>query len=169
MARCATVKSDFPPGLITDDAGDFPLPKNAVEAAGLTAPEKAKILRATDEFQETLRADLEAILSDLDGSPGNTDSLTISQLVASIRKHSVPQEIGGARKSIARARAGLAPLPSPRTPTEKFEQLIANVGNAYEARLADELGSARAAELRAINDGWSNHNVSSGRCDEEEN
>ncbi len=24
MARCSTVKSDFPPGLITDDAGDFP-------------------------------------------------------------------------------------------------------------------------------------------------
>ena len=48
MARCATIKSDFPPGLITDDASGFPLPKNAIEAAGLTAPEKAKILRATD-------------------------------------------------------------------------------------------------------------------------
>lgn len=78
-----------------------------------------------------------------------------------------PQEIRDTRNNIARARAGLAPLLPPRTPTQEFEQLIANIGNDYEARLADELGSSRAAELRVINDGWNNHSVSSGRCDEE--
>lgn len=93
MARCATVKSDYPPGLITNDTSGFPLPKKAVEAveaAGLMTTERAQILRATNEFQETLRADLKAILRELDGSPDKTDSLTTAQLVASIRKYSVP-------------------------------------------------------------------------------
>ncbi|HFE46810.1 MAG TPA: hypothetical protein ENJ18_15190 [Nannocystis exedens] len=168
MARCATVKSDYPSGLITDDANGFPLSKKAADAAGLTATEKDKTLRATNEFQKTVQADLREILRGLDGSPDQIDSLTSAQLVALIRKHSVPQEIRDTRKSIARARAGQDPLPPPKTPTEQFEQLIANLGNAYEARLAEELGSARAAELRAIDDGWGNRFVSSGRCDEEE-
>lgn len=168
MARCGTVKSDYPGGVLSDYLSEFPLPQKTVELAELSAREKEQIVRVTNNFRETMHSELGMIMRDLDGSQDQADALTIEQLVASIRKHSVSQEAIDARKNIARARADLAPLPAPATPTERFEQLVQNLGDTYEARLAEELGSARAAELRAINDGWpGGRNVSSGRCDEE--
>lgn len=166
MARCATVKYDYPSGLL-GSAPIMPFPPAAADAVGLGEGEQELIARATDEARAELRAQLAAILLEFGVSSQDMEDMSLQQMRAAAVTRQSLDDVQAARRSIARERAGLERAPAPRTPTEKFEHLTATMGDVYERTLAKFLGPDRAAELRAAGDGWSSRSVAGGQCDTE--
>ena len=164
MARCATVKADYPQSLFLESES-FPLPEAIVDAATLGQGERELISRAHEEFRIDLQRQLETILLDLGADKDDIKSMSPSAMKLEIKRREDPEQLQSARRQIARERAGLEQPISPRTPTEKFEYLMGDLGNAYESKLARVLGEHRAAELRSIGDGWSARSVVGGECD----
>jgi hypothetical protein len=105
MARCATVKTDYPPGLISSEGAGGPISHRTIELAAVTEDEEERITRATDNYRATVRDELDALLLALGGSRDELATMTTDQLVAAIRRRQAPEEATSARKEIARARA----------------------------------------------------------------
>src|SRR5690606_36545393 len=135
------------------------------DTAAVTAHEQALILQVTEEHRARLKGELEAILVQLGAAPAEVATMPPQDMTAAIHQMAPAPEVQRARRQIARERAGLDPPLQPRTPTERFEALMANVGDAHEEKLARVLGAGRAAELRAVRDGWGASTVAGGECD----
>ena len=151
--------------LFDGDEAVLPLPPEAIEAASLSDDERQALVRATRALRVDLGHQLSGILSELGVPRDELTTMSLGAMRAEIKRREVPEEVQSARRQIARERAGLErPLP-PRTPTERFEHLMAELGNTYESRVSRDLGEGRAAELRAAGDGWNSRSVAGGQCD----
>lgn len=166
MARCGTVKVDYPVGLLDDSP--FHLNDALVHAANLDEPERRLVEAATEEFRAELKQQLTPISRDLGIVADVLATAPLQSIVTEIQLREIPKELQGTRKELSRERAGLSRASAPRTPTERFEHIFVGLGEAYQAKIARVLGSERAADLRAIKDGWGATVVASGSCDGEE-
>lgn len=165
MARCATIKSDYPEGLFADGSVVFPFPQQTIEAASISEQERELIMQATEEMRTEIRRQFEDILLDFGMSRQDTAGMSLDRMKAALKEREDIEDVQRARRQIARARAGLDRPLVPRTATEKTEHTLANLGEMYEQKLGQVLGSDRAAELRAAGDGWSSRSVAGGQCE----
>lgn len=164
MARCGTVKYDYPVGLLNSEP--FQLAPNIVETASVISRELGSIHEVADSFRDELRPKFtELLLQYPDVGPLEAMSLEDMRLALVNRETEAIKEVQNVRRNLARARAGLEEAVIPRTPTEKFETLMAGLGDDFEKKLAAVLGASRARELRVVQDGWGATTIVGGRCD----
>jgi hypothetical protein len=163
MARCGAVRTDYPFKLLTEEP--FTVDPIVVELASVSTAEQARIQAASEAFRTGIHAEIKSIARAL-LPPQHDEAPDMRALLQALRAAQVPTEVTAVRRELARARAGLERARPPRTPSERLEHLMADVGDRYETLLAQELGPARAAELRAVQDGWGARIVAMGSCEE---
>jgi len=162
---CGTVKVDYPVGLLDDSP--FHLNDGLAHTANLDDRERELVEEATTEFRAELKQQLAPVLRDLDIDDKALTAAPLQRIFTEIQAREVPDELQRVRKELARERAGLSRASVPRTPTERFEHIFVGLGEAYQSKVARVLGAERAADLRAISDGWGASIVASGPCDGE--
>lgn len=164
MARCGTVKIDYPDGLLSD--GPFKLNESLARAASVDASERERIEKATEEFRAGLKQQLVPILREFGVDDEAIATATLKEAVETIQAREVLDQLYAARRELARGRAGLASVGAPRSPTERFEHIFVTLGDTYLSSLARTLGAERAADLRSVGDGWGASIIASVPCDE---
>lgn len=166
MAKCATVKVDYPPFLQNvepPDVGEY------ARNMGLTDDKDiAGMQTAAQHHYDGYLAELRSMFVDLggdqelaqDASPQTLNSFIADQVDRDTMSE-VQRRIAGERAGIAEAPADLSALPI----EERLVRLNAELGNDFEKHLAKELGAGRARSLRGMKDGWpGSTSVSSGQC-----
>jgi ferric-dicitrate binding protein FerR (iron transport regulator) len=155
MAKCATVKIDYPAFLEQFDA---PQTRGYAEDLGITDPqEQAALQSAAERHHEAVANTLREIYLELGGDEEFAGSASPSTLEAYIRDQVDQEALGNVQRRIAQERAGLREPPAPGAELsieERFWRLRAELGNDFEQHVASALGPERAHELRSVHDGW---------------
>ncbi|MEM6993572.1 MAG: hypothetical protein AAF721_23870, partial [Myxococcota bacterium] len=168
MARCGIARLEVPQ-MPRPEAGMDAFPASWREAAGVTEEEHDKLERAAESFAKQHRQQW----AELAASAGIDRSWaeTSVPVVVSTRIFAEFDEdqYASAVENVARERAGKEPsgedVPGP---LDAAVRLRLGAGDAYEAAIADAVGEARAAELRAAGDGWpGTHGTVGNRCEVE--
>ena len=168
MAKCGTVKIDYPSFLYDFDA---PQTDSFASDLGITDPqEKAALQRAAEQHHANLGKTLRELYRELGGDEEFAASASPSTLEAYIKDQIDEEALGNVQRRIAEERAGLREAPAPGTELsieERFWRMRADLGNEFESELAQGLGPERAHELRSAQDGWpGSTSVHSSRCTE---
>lgn len=163
MARCATIQYDVPYGVLTDAPIDA---KQALGGElGLSAEQEQKVRAASERFRQEVKQELLSI-ADSAGIPrSDVQDASPDALIKTLRSTLGEREID-ARRRAARTRAGLEEPRPARTPEARLVELMVGLGDRYQSRLADEVGSELASELRAADDGWPSKTLLGSRCEE---
>lgn len=135
----------------------------AAAALALSSRERALLQRTLDDMHAELRGFAERALAEATGR--STTPLGLEEMLAELQTH--PESgFEEARETLARERAGLIPPPASGAhppPGERLLRLWAGAGEQFERRLLDELGRARAHQLRSSPDAaWMNRFSQSG-------
>ena len=166
MARCASVKVDFPGFL---DNVESPEVAGYARNLGITDPKEVAALQAAadahyDQFNDRLRK----IFLELGGDAEMAQDASAATMESYIGDQLDRELMGDVQRRIAEERAGLREPPADLAALSIEEQsfrLQAGLGNQFEAHLAEHLGAGRARELRRVNDGWpGSTSVQSGDC-----
>ena len=169
MARCASVKVDFPGFL---DNVESPRVDGYAKNLGITDPaEVAALQRAADAHYTDFNTRLREIFVELGGDPAMAEDASAATMKSFIADQLDNDLMGEVQRRVAEERAGMREPPADPSALSIEEQafrLHAELGNDFESYLAKELGDARAHELRAVRDGWpGSTSVSSGDCVED--
>ena len=155
MARCGVARLDVPhsppPGSGLDM---FPAPWR--ELAGVGEAEHAELEAAACAYLAAQRARLSELAVSVGIQREWSDATVPAVVVTRITAEFEPEQVAAAIDRVARERAGLEPddgLELPPT-LEQVIRLRLDTGDAFEAAIAEAVGEARAAELRAAADGW---------------
>ena len=168
MARCGIARVESPslPGV---GSGTETFPASWRETAGVTDAEHEKLERAAAAFAARYREQW----ADLAAQAGieRAWAETSAPVVVSTRIFAEFDEdqYANAVEQVARERAGWDSTGDP-TPEilDAAVRLRLGVGDAYQDAIAEAVGPARAAELRAAADGWPGaHSTNGNRCDVE--
>ncbi|MCA9711499.1 MAG: hypothetical protein KDK70_37015, partial [Myxococcales bacterium] len=166
MARCGVVRYDFPAMFAQLDwTPEFE--REWLDLVGATAEEGERLIRVADDYRDDLFAKLEAIGREVGVEPWGTD-VTLLTVVIELSKAVGDDEVAAASRRVAQERAGLAEPPASLEGlpvAERFLREFSDVGGAFEERITQELGAARAHELRVARDGWPGLKYQTGaRC-----
>lgn len=166
MAKCASVKVDFPGFL---DNVDSPRVDGYAKSLGISDPaEVAALQRAADAHYTDFNARLRQIFVELGGDPAMAEDASAATMKSFIADQLDNDLMGEVQRRVAEERAGMREPPADPSALSIEEQafrLHAELGNDFEGYLAKELGPSRAHELRAVQDGWpGSTSVSSGDC-----
>jgi hypothetical protein len=145
MARRCEVRFEMP--AITDDQPPI-ITEEAAAALSLSSRERALVERTLNDMHTGLR---DFAAQTLAGTAGQTPGVTFEDMLTNLQTR--PENgFEEAREKLAQERAGLSPPPaggSQQTPGERLLRLWARMGDDFERRLADGLGSDRARQLRS--------------------
>jgi hypothetical protein len=168
MARCGIARLEAPrqPGA---DWGVHVFPADWVAKAGVSEAEHQRLEQAAAAFTAQHRqrwADLAASVG-IERAWAETASPPV--VVTRIAAEFDDDQLGAAVERVARERAGLAPndedVPAA---LEAAVRLRLDTGDALEDAIAEAVGEARAAELRAVADGWPGaHTYIGNHCEPE--
>ncbi|MEM6996310.1 MAG: hypothetical protein AAF721_37735 [Myxococcota bacterium] len=168
MAACGIVRYDFPAMFAQRDW----TPEFEAEWLTLVGAEPAEhkaIAAAADAFRDEFFADLEALSGELGEAEWPTD-MTLLDAVVELSEAVGDDNVVRASRLVAQERAGQREPPADLDalpPAERFVRRFTSVGDAFEARLAEEIGEARARELHLAQDGWPGLRHQTGaRCPE---
>jgi hypothetical protein len=151
MARCAIVRMDMP-------TLDSPLTDSKEGELG-----EVEVVRR--RFAADLIGKLRSIYVEL--RSGADPPQTMTGLLDAIEAEIPAPQTDAALRQIARQRAGLDTSTDTQAESvgERFWRLRAGIGDAFEERLAEALGSGRARQLREESNGWPRKAIFSGKCD----
>lgn len=166
MARCGVVRYDFPAMFAQHDwTPEFE--QAWLQLIGATPEESERLAQIGDAYRDELFADLEALAAELDLDPWPSD-VTLLTAVVDLSVAVGDDAVEAASRIVAHERAGWADPPASvdeLPAAERFVRLFTDVGNAFESKIAEQLGDARARELRLANDGWPGVKAHTGaRC-----
>ncbi len=166
MARCAAVKVDFPGFL---DNVDRPEVSNYARSLGISdANEVAGLQAAADKHYAEFNGRLREIFVELGGDAEMAEDASAATMKSYIADQLDRELMGDVQRKVAEERAGMREPPADLSALPIEEQafrLHAELGNAFEQHLADQLGAERARELRRVKDGWpGSTSVNSGNC-----
>ena len=166
MARCGIARLEAPlaprPG---SSSGIFP--NDWIEKAGVSEAEHQRLEQAAAAFM-ALQRESWTELAIAHGIDRNWAEATIPAVVVSrIAAEFEEDQVAAAVERVARERAGLEhndeDVPAS---LEAAVRLRLDTGDAFEVAIAEAVGEARAAELRAVADGWPGaHTYMGNRCD----
>lgn len=168
MARCGIARIESP-SLVSGGSGAEPFPAKWREAAGVTEAEHEKLLGVAERFATENHERWVELAADLGIDRDWAE--TSARVVVSTRVLAEfdDDQYASAIEQVARARAGWEPLDR-EVPAalDAAVRLRLDVGDAYEAAIAEVLGPERAAELRASGDGWPGaHSTMGNQCEVE--
>lgn len=175
MARCATIRAEYPSFLSADEGG-FEPKKSLRDLVDLSQKEVDAMTSANEAFTRRYVEDLESMLRDAGIEPETiAASAPLQQRGKALarRLEKIEEDVSGQdiRRLIAQERAGQRDPPSRnarQSSRERFERRRANLAEAYETALGDALGEVRAHELRVAGDGWGHTLLMVGDCDEQQ-
>jgi hypothetical protein len=168
MARCGIARLDAPmlgpPGSNVDA-----FQRDWLDRAGVSEAEHERLKQAVTAFRTQQRerwADL-AVTAGIDRSWA--EATTPLVIVSRIATEFEEDQVAAAMRRVARERAGLDPTGDVVPATlDAAVRLRVDAGDAFEAAIAEVVGEARAAELRAVDDGWPGAHSSMGNhCERE--
>ncbi len=166
MARCATVKVDYPPFLQNVEPPDV---SEYARNMGLTEAKDIEGMQAAaDRHYDAYLAELRSMFVDLGGDQElaqEASPQTLNSFIADQVDRGTMSEI---QRRIAAERAGISEAPEDLSALpieERLVRLNAELGNDFERHLAKEIGGEKARSLRTLKDGWpGSTSVSSGEC-----
>jgi hypothetical protein len=168
MARCGIARLDAPmlgpPGSNVDA-----FQRDWLDRAGVSEAEHERLKQAATAFRAQQRerwADL-AVTAGIDRSwaEATTPLVIVSRIAAEFEE----DQVAAAMRRVAGERAGLEPT-GDAVPAilDAAVRLRVDAGDAFEAAIAEVVGEARAAELRAVDDGWPGaHSTMGNHCERE--
>lgn len=141
-------------------------------------PEQLKELNITEDEAEVMAEvhqafvaeSLEKLRAIYVAATGDAESarvLSPEALEQEVFDKSTEDSVRRAFQRVARERAGLAVPPADTlglTPAERLVRFNTSLGDAYERAMADKLGTAKARELRRMNNGWGSRHSSGMGC-----
>lgn len=150
MARHCDVRTDYPTRLDPQQLEDL----------GLEPAEREAYERALANFSAQELELYRELLRDVAPDTPGLDELSLAeirkQLTRDARRHRAEGD-DALQRHVAEERAGLreAPAdPASLSPWNRYNRLRFNAGDRFAELLGDELGEARAHELRSVFDGW---------------
>lgn len=166
MARCATVKVDYPPFLQNVE------PPDVAEYARNMGLSEAKDIEgmqtAADRHYDAYVAELRSMFVDLGGDEELAQEASPQTLNSFIADQVDRGSMSEIQRRIASERAGISDAPEDLSTLpieERLVRLNAELGNDFERHLAKEIGADKARSLRGLKDGWpGSTSVSSGQC-----
>lgn len=152
MAECGVVAWDQPPVW----ADDQQLDPGYLAALKLSADEEVALQETFEAFRGDTVAKARAFWVQMGGDPAAAESIDASELLGLVYGRTDLEVRERTREQMAMERAGLAELAPPGgSVTEELVRWDAELGNAFEAAVAERLGAERAQELREARGGWS--------------
>ena len=154
MARCGIARLDTPlappPG-----SGLGMFPPAWLELAGVGEAEHERLEQAAAAFMAQQRTHLAELGASVGIAPEWSEATVPAVVVTRITAEFEEEQVTAAIDRVARERAGLETDDAELPPTlEAVVRLRLDTGDAFEAAIAEVVGEARAAELRAAADGW---------------
>lgn len=168
MARCGAVRADEP-HFLHDADGPVDMPKDWLDRAGLAGAELERLNQVSESFRAEHMAELLRLYAEAGGDPESLEHMSPRAMTAMIQALVDRNEIGRAHRQLSRERAGLidAPDPSSLSLEDRLVRAIVDVGERFEAKVAEQLGPERARALRRVSDGWEGGtSVWSGDCED---
>lgn len=166
MARCGIARLDAPlPPRPGSGLGVFP--KDWLEKAGVGEAEQQRLEQAAAAYMAQQRerwADLAITVGiERDWAETTAPAVIVGRIVAEFEV----DQVAAAVERVARERAGLTPNDADVPATlDAAVRLRLDTGDAFEVAIAEAVGEARAAELRAVADGWPGaHTYMGNSCD----
>ena len=151
MAECGIVAWDQPPVWADDEQPD----PQYLDALGLSPEERTAFVEAFDGFRSETVAQARAFYVELGGSPAVADEIDPSELIGIVYGKTDLDTREDSRIALAMERAGLATPPTDERPaSERLLRWDADLGNAFERRLATQFGDERAKGFREVRGGW---------------
>ena len=169
MARCAMVRVDTPSFMLDRDREPrLPPP----EVLGLTAEQgqalRDRVMDYRDQYHQTLR---DMYVEAGGGSPETAEELPIRALAAVVTELLDNDVMEDERRRVAQERAGLAEAPTnlgELSLPQRWVRHVLEVGNEFEAAMAEVTGPETAHAFRLHGDGWPGGKQSySGECRDE--
>ena len=163
MARHCDVRVDYPTRLETQ----------AIEDLGLDEAESRAWERALEAFAAEELGAYRALLRELAPDTPELDALPLAQvrrLLTRLVPRTRSEDDGALRRHVARERAGLREPPASEeklSAYNRYNRLRFSAGDRFATFMADELGSERAAELRAAYSGWPGARTRQWGCEDE--
>jgi hypothetical protein len=148
FARCGWVLTDAP--IFFHDARWLTPHHAMLEATGLGESEIERYEDVAKQFDARAASRLRSLIESEAGGGPLLDNLDTPQLFALARKLVDPATEQDLRRRLANERAGLATAPprEAQSPQEQIYRFTAELGDDFEAELADNLDPAVARELR---------------------
>jgi hypothetical protein len=148
---------------------DTPRPSTVGEAeakkVGLSDTER----EAADEVLKELHAEvpgtLRKLFAEMSGDAATAERLSPSTLMSEILQKAPEDLVNQARTRISRERAGLASPPTNLSAVpvvERALRLMVGIGDEFERRLGERVGSARAHTLQKLRESWGSSSTMSG-------
>jgi hypothetical protein len=164
LAKCGRLLYDTPEFVVGGD----PYPRAAlVEAAGLSEADAERYATLANAFNDDMRRQPVGLAGELDLPDALVERMSMPQLFALVDAV-VPDDLRTPTlRAVANERAGLATPPTEQSAGERALRLQFDVGNAFEERLARELGPEVAHELRRTDGGWASKTSLGGDCEGE--
>ena len=163
MARHCDVRVDYPTRLEAQ----------AIEDLGLDEAESRAWERALEAFAAAELGAYRALLRELAPDTPELDALPLAQvrrLLTRLVPRTRSEDDGALRRHVARERAGLREPPASQeelSAYNRYNRLRFSAGDRFATFMADELGSERAAELRAAYSGWPGARTRQWGCEDE--
>lgn len=154
MARCGIARFDTPL-LLPSDSGLRFFPDGWLAKAGVDAAEHQRLEQAAAAFMAEQRQRWTELAANVGIERAWSDASTPSVVFLRIAAEFDEDQVAAAVERVAHERAGWEPsrdeLPATLEAAVRFR---ADTGEAFETAIAEVVGEARAAELRAAADGW---------------
>ncbi|MCA9706661.1 MAG: hypothetical protein KDK70_12480 [Myxococcales bacterium] len=168
LARCGIARFDLPL-LLPSGSGLRFFPDEWLAKAGVDAAEHQRLEQAAAAFMAEHRQRWTELAASVGIEREWSDASTPSVVFLRIAAEFDDDQVATAVERVAHERAGWEPsrdaLPAP---LEAAVRLRADTGEAFETAIAGVVGEARAAELRAVADGWpGGHGWMGNRCESE--
>jgi hypothetical protein len=134
-------------------------------ALSLSTNERALLERILRDMHTGLRVFTEQAFAEASGQSAKASGLTLEEMLTDLQTRS-GNGFDEARQNLAQERAGLASpteTSSDQPPGERLLRLWSSMGDDFERRLADDVGSDRAHQLRfSPHAGWTNRFAQTG-------
>lgn len=168
MARCGIARFDTPL-LLPSDSGLQLFPDEWLAKAGVDAAEHQRLEQAAAAFMAEQRQRWTELAADAGIEREWSDASSPSVVFLRIAAEFDEDQVATAVEKVAHERAGWEPSRDELPATlEAAVRLRADTGEAFETAIAEVVGEARAAELRAAADGWpGGHSWMGNRCESE--
>ena len=151
MADCGIVAWDQPPVWADDDQPDSAY----LDALRLSDAERVAFVEVFDTFRAETTARARSFYVEFGGDPAIAEAIDPSELIGMVYGKTDLDTREESRIALAMERAGLADPPTDERPlSEQLLRWDADLGNAFERKLAERLGAERATALRAARGGW---------------
>lgn len=159
-----TLKIDLPPVLGSEPSK---LGEDNLHGLSLSPEERVAMNSAIAALHKRFRKQIQALYVEATGDETGARALSPATMLRELTEKSPDGSSWAVRRQLLLEQLGEATPPGDLThasPVERAWRIMAALGDDFEEALSESLGSERAHELRAMQDGWPFSRWSEGGC-----